>query len=230
MKHQLTKRIGFKSLKVLFFGLLLMIWLVPFTCSAETGSVIIATDTSFEVGDKVTVTVKYTASTLGLIDGELRYDPDMLKFISGGTSSDSAAGVIKMNKQLNGEKEQLFTIRFEAVGSGSDFFLVNTFQLKDKESTDLGKPGASVKLIVTETPTQPVVDDPATTPEDPIDVPEAPIVDPATETPATIEQPVTDEENKMAPNTLWVFVGAITATTFLIVISLIVVYRKKKSD
>jgi len=202
-------------------------WLAPHSIFAETGSVIIASDTSVQVGDSMTVTVKYAASSLGLIDGELRYNPDMLKYVSGGTSINQGGGIIKMNKTLTGETSQLFVIKFKVVGAGSDFFLVNTFQLKDKTNNDLGTPGASVKLVAKD----PVVE-PA--PEDPVVIPEEPAVDPSTETPAVTDDPVitdentaTDTKNETAPDTLWVFVGAIAATTVLLVISLVIVNRRK---
>lgn len=217
-----------QSIKMMLIALLCALWLVPFSSYAEAGTVIISSDTSVEVGDTLTVTVKYAASSLGLIEGELRYDPDMLTYISGGTVGDPNAGVVTLSKEMKGEKEQLFTIRFKAVGSGSDFFLVNTFQLKDKENTDLGKPGASVKLIVTKIQSQPSVEEPVVTPEDPVVAPEDPITDPTTETPDATENPAKDAETETAPNTLWVFAGAIAVTTALLLISLLLVNRKKK--
>lgn len=219
------------------------LWLVPATVYGETGTVIIASDTSAQIGDTLNVTVKYSGSSLGLLDGELRYDPDMLKYVSGGTSADPAGGVIKMKKELTGETSQQFTIRFVAVGAGSDFFLVNTFQLKDGDGNDLGKPGASVKLIVSETAAP-------TDPEDPIVAPDAedPVDNPSTDTPGTDEDPDTDEpatdgdatddaaddgtnvpEESKTIDTMWVLAGAIAATTVLLVIALIVANRRRKA-
>lgn len=215
--------------------------LQPMAVHAETGVVIIASDTSAKVGDSMNVTIKYSASSLGLIDGELRYDPDMLKYISGGTSADPASGVIKMNKQLAGETSQLFTIRFVAVGQGSDFFLVNTFQLKDGEGTDLGKPGASVKLIVSEVPAQSETEEPVVAPDDSVD-------NPSTDSPDISENPDTENtatdsdttENAMddgtkAPSdtktidTMWVLIAAIAATSVLLVLALAIVHRRRKT-
>lgn len=204
----------------------------PLTVHAETGAVIIAADTSLQVGDTLQVTVKYSAAGLGLIDGELRYDPDMLKYVSGGTSADPNGGSIKLYKKMAGETSQLFTIRFVAVGSGSDFFLVNTFQLKDNVGNDLGKPGASVKLIVSDESPQP-------DPEQPIVAPDEPIEDPVVDVPDTTENPntekagadsdVTDSDSEEnTPETMWVFIGAIGVTIVLLVFSLILVNRRRK--
>lgn len=245
MKHR------FRAFKWILLLLLCVAWfnpmgfsqvsLQPMTAHAETGVVIIAADTSVRVGDSLNVTVKYSASGLGLIDGELRYDPDMLKYVSGGTSATPTDGVIKMNKQLAGETSQLFTIRFVAIGPGSDFFLVNTFQLKDGKGNDLGKPGASVKLIVSEVPA-------ATDPEEPVTEPEDSIDNPSTDTPDTTEDPGTDEpatdsdatdngtdDGTNAPSdskgidSMWVLIGTIAATTVLLVLALVVVNRRRKA-
>lgn len=218
-----------RNVKMILIAFLCAVWLFPVTSFAETGAVIIAADTSVEVGDTVSVTVKYTATSLGTIDGILLYNPDMLKFVSGSAVSNPSAGTIKMNSTLKGEKSQIYTIRFVAVGTGSNYFVVNTLQLKDADNNDLGKPGASVKYTISDTATP-------QTPEDPVVAPEDPIDEPSTETPTTIEdpstdgdEPLTEDTNEKAPYTLWVLAGAIAATTVLIVISLMIVNRKKKS-
>jgi hypothetical protein len=235
-----------RPFKMILIGLLCSLWLIPMwfeppAAFAETGTVIIASDTSIQVGDTLYVTVKYAASSLGSIDGELRYDPDMLKFVSGGTSSDPAGGVVKMTKELAGEASQIFTIRFVAVGAGSDFFVVNTFQLKDDNDNDLGKPGASVKLTVTKVAASQDPEEPVVVPEEPSDNPttETPDSsdDPAAEAPVVDDEPVNNpnptnstETDQEAPDTMWVILGAIGATTALLVLALILVNRRRKPN
>jgi hypothetical protein len=86
-----------------------------------------------------------------------------------------------------------------------------------------------VKLIVTE-----IVGQPA--PQDPVVAPENGVIAPSTETPTTDnnpisvhDEPVADTLTKTAPDTLWVFVGAITVTILLLVISFLMIHRKKKA-
>jgi len=220
----------FQNMKMVLIAFLFAVWLIPVYSFAESGSVIIASDTSVEVGDTLSVTVKYNASNLGMIDGVLLYNPDLLKYISGSAVSNPVAGTIKMNSTLKGESSQIYTIRFVAVGAGSNYFVVNTLQLKDTSNNDLGKPGASVRYAISDTAAP-------QTPEEPVVTPEDPITDPSTETPIDVDEPssgdkepLTDTENEKAPDTLWVLLGAIAATTILIVISLMLVNRKKKLD
>lgn len=219
-----------QQIKMILIAFLFAIIIIPVNGFAETGTVTIASDTSLEVGDTFTVSVRYTSSSLGYIDGELQYNPDLLKFVSGTAVSNPIAGSIKMNSTLKGEVSQLYTIRFVAVGTGSNYFVVNTLQLKDVDSNDLGKPGASVKYSITD-PTIPQA------PEDPVIAPEDSVDEPVIENPTTTddlanvdEEPLVDTENKTAPDTIWVFVGAIFITIILIIVSLYLVVRKKKSS
>jgi hypothetical protein len=213
------------------------IFIFPAATYAETGNVIIASDTSAQVGDSLAVTVKYSASSLGQVNGELRYDPHMLKYVSGGTSSDPDKGIVRFDKAVDGVSSVQFVVHFEAFAEGSDFFLVNTSALLDDKGADLGKPGASVKLTVSEPAENPPADEPAVAPD-------TPAADPSTDTPTTVddpsnaddtpaavdESPATDTETEKAPDTIWVFVGAIAATTVLLILAIAVARHRRKSE
>ena len=148
--------------------------------------------------------------------------------------------IINFVKAVDGDSFVQFVVRFEAVGAGSDFFLVNTFKLLDSKGADLGKPGASVKLTVTEQAEAPPADDPVVAPDTPdedtsTDNQDDPAVvdnpSNADDTPAAVdEDPATDAETEKAPDTLWVFVGAIAATTVLLILAIAVVRHRRKSE
>jgi hypothetical protein len=214
-------------IKMIIMALLCAGLLIPYSCFAETGMVSIATKTSMEVGDTLTVTVKYAASSIGLIDGVLRYDPTKLQFVSAGTAKLQSAGMLKLYKEPKGAPVQLFTIHFKAIGPGSSYCLVNTSQYVDGQQKDLGKPGASVRLAISKVATEPVVKDPVVTPADPV---VDPVTKPSSETPTPVETPVSNTQNEKAPDTLWVYVGAIVITSVLLVLALIIVNRKRDSD
>lgn len=222
------------NVKTILIAFLCVVWLFPVSSFAETGSVIIASDTSVEVGDTLSVTVKYSASRLGFVEGELLYNPALLKYVSGSATSSPKAGTIKMSSTLTGEPFQLYTIRFVAVGAGSNYFVANTFQLKDADNNDLGKPGASVRYTILAHATPQAPEDPVVTSEDPVVAPNDSDSNPATETPNNTEDPATEEDtipvdpqNEKAPDTLWVFAGAIGVTILLIIISFLIVNRKR---
>lgn len=204
------------------FALLLLLTMAPAPVYGAA-SVIIATDTTLEVGDTFTVTVKYTADSLGRINGELRYDPDMLQYISGGSSGQSA-GIVQLNTGLAGEKTYTYTIKFTAIGAGEDFFLVNTFELVNGDEEDLGNPGASVPLTVTDPQEAPATEEPGT------DQPADPDPDPgSTDTPDS-DNPDTDtpEASKETPATLWVYAGVVGLTSLLLLAAVLVVRHGSK--
>jgi len=81
-----------QNMKRLLIAFLCVVWLLPVSSFAETGSVTIASDTSVEVVDTLYVTVKYSASSLGYVEGEFLYNPALLKFVSVTEISNSTVG------------------------------------------------------------------------------------------------------------------------------------------
>ena len=189
----------------------------PLTAFAETGEVTIAADTSIEVGDSLSVTVNYSASSLGRINGQLIYDTDLLKYVSGGTSDD-AAGIVQLNTGLNGETAKSFVIHFKATGAGTDFLQVQTLDLYDADEADLGNPGASVKIKVAEA-ASPVKEDDSTV--------ETPTTDTGT-TDSDSDSSDTSTDNEKTPDTMWVYAGAMGITLILLIIAITVSRRKRK--
>lgn len=191
------------------------------------GSVIIATDTSLEVGQSFTVTVKYTAESIGRIKGELRYDPDMLEYISGGSSGQSA-GIVQLSTGLSGETSYAYYVRFKVVGPGKNFFLVNTFEFVNGDEEDLGNPGASVAIQATQPEDEPAAQEPdPARPEDPgAGQPEAEDPDdtPDDETPGTQNPP----GKQQAPGTHWVYAGALALTSLLLLAAILIVRHGRR--
>jgi hypothetical protein len=204
------------------FALLLLL-MVPPVAVYGAASVIIATDTTLEVGETFTVTVKYSAESLGRISGELRYDPDMLKYISGGSSSQSA-GIVQLSTGLSGEKTYTYTIKFTAIGAGKDFFLVNTFELVNGDEEDLGNPGASVPLTVTASPEDPATEDPGTDQPSDQDPDPSPTDTPDSENPGTD----TPAASKETPATRWVYAGVVGLTSLLLLAAVLFVRHGSK--
>lgn len=207
-----------------FAALLLLLTMLPVSVYGAA-SVIIATDTTLEVGDTFTVTVKYSAESLGRINGELRYDPDMLKYISGGSSGQSA-GIVQLNTGLSGEKTYTYTIKFTAIGAGKDFFLVNTFELVNGDEEDLGNPGASVPLTVQASQEDPATEDPGTDQPADQDPDPNPTDTPDSDTPGTDTPAATKE----TPATLWVYAGVVGLTSLLLLAAILVVRHGSKKN
>jgi len=199
-------------------AMLCIILMTPILSSAETGSVTIAAKTSFQVGDTMDVTVKYAASSLGRINGQLIYDPDLLQYISGGTSG-SAAGIVQMSRGMDGQSSQSFTIHFKALIAGADYLQVQTLELVDLDERDLGNPGASVKYTIKEVPTEDNGDS-TITPDDS----SSKTSDSVDNNNGSVDESTTNK----APDTIWIYAGAIAVTSILLILAIVISRQKRK--
>lgn len=132
-----------------------------------TPSVFAASTVSISGGDQVkggetfTVTVIYSGSQIGSVNGSMTYDTSKLNYLSGGSSSGNT-GYIQLRE--NGSGSISFQIKFQAVGDGSTTLKVSTSEMYDVNDNALDNPSASktVKVlgsadsdeVITETETQ----------------------------------------------------------------------------
>lgn len=212
--------------RVMIVSILCLFLMTPVFSCAETGGVAIAAKTSIHVGDTLNVTVNYSAASLGYINGRLSYDPDLLQYVSGGTG-DTAAGIVQMIKGLTGQPTRSFTIRFKALAAGTDYLQVQTIDLVDLDERDLGNPGASIKYVIKKVPEKDPTVDSVDNNDDSANISDNTTsgnsVDPADNS-GTVKQPTTEK----APDTIWIYVGAIAVTVLLLILAVVVSRRKRK--
>lgn len=97
-------------------------------------------------GETFTVTVTYSGSQIGSVNGSMTYDTSKLNYLSGGSSSGNT-GYIQLRE--NGSGSISFQIKFQAIGDGSTTLKVNTSEMYDMNENALDNPSATktVKVI-----------------------------------------------------------------------------------
>lgn len=97
-------------------------------------------------GETFTVTVTYSGSQIGSVNGSMTYDTNKLNYLSGGSSSGNT-GYIQLREMGSGSIS--FQIKFQAVGDGSTTLHVTTSEMYDVNDAALDTPSASktVKVI-----------------------------------------------------------------------------------
>lgn len=96
-------------------------------------------------GETFTVTVTYSGSQIGSVDGSMTYDTNKLNYLSGGSSSGNT-GYIQLREIGSGSIS--FQIKFQAVGDGSTTLKVNTSEMYDTSDNALDRPSTSKTVNV----------------------------------------------------------------------------------
>ena len=106
-----------KVLCVLLSVLFIMCFLnVP--SFADGKAVIALSKKNATVGENVTVSLTYSSNfKMYAIDGTLRYNNAVLKYVSGG--SQNIGSTVKITEGLSGEKSRTFKIVFKTLAAGS---------------------------------------------------------------------------------------------------------------
>jgi len=131
-----------KTLKtLLFLTAAVMISALSLTAVyAGSAKVAVNTKETVKVNQVFTVYVKYSGTDLGTVSSVLKYDPDVLKHVSGGEEAGSTAVTLKNN--IGGEDSFSFAVKFRAKKQGSTGLDVSTDSISDMQGQSLGTPVA----------------------------------------------------------------------------------------
>ena len=126
--------------------------ILAFVFPVMTPEVFAASNISITGGDDVrggetfTVTVTYSGSDIGSVNGTMEYDTGMLTYIDGGSSSGNT-GNIQLKGYGNGSVT--FDIKFQAVAEGSTTLDVSTYEMYSVNDEYLDNPSASKTVNIT---------------------------------------------------------------------------------
>lgn len=116
--------------------------MMPFflmTSFAATGRIAFS-DPSANVGEEVSVTMKFTCTSgqaLGNTDVMLAYDANMLEFINETENASGGAGAIRVWSGLDGKSEVSTTLRFKALQAGDTSITVTSWEGYDNDGQTL---------------------------------------------------------------------------------------------
>ncbi len=129
--------------------LILIIQLSSVCAFAADGTVDIISEASVKKGGSFTVTVRYS-DNVGRVDAGVRYDADVLEYVSGGNSSGSG-GYVDLSTAASGERI-VFQLEFNALRAGDTVIRVDTREMYDYEEREMNRPSSETSVTVTEDP------------------------------------------------------------------------------
>lgn len=130
-------------------SLILLLALCPFTVAAAANATVAFSANPLTVGDTLTVTVNFTADSIGAVDAQVTYNSSVLEFVSGNDASGSD-GVIRLAGYATaaGTASQRFTLTFKAIASGSSTVKVGSSTVYTWDETLAGNPTAGATVTV----------------------------------------------------------------------------------
>ncbi|GEM_PF-1337080 len=141
------KNAGSTVLLAVAFFVTAVITMLPANIYAA-GGVSISNAPSVQMGETFTVTVTYSKDNLARVSGMLTYDPDIITYISGGSSSGNG-GAVQLKRSAD-EGKVLFTLQFKAVKKGESSLKVKTGEMYNLDEQLISDcPSASAIVTVT---------------------------------------------------------------------------------
>ncbi len=204
--------------------IILFLVVAAFAVPLLTPRVFAASSVTISGGDQVkggetfTVTVTYSGSQIGSVNGGMTYDTSKLNYLSGGSSSGNT-GYIQLREMGNGSIS--FQIRFQAIGDGSTTLNVSTSEMYDTSDNPLDTPSASktVKVIGSASSDDVIKETQAETQE-------------ATATEETMESGVDEkgDEGEMTGSYLFLIISAAVLAIIIAVIAAVLIRKRGGKD
>ena len=122
------------------------------TAFAANASLSVSGSGSYTKGSTVTVTYKYSGSSIGGGTSNVTYNSSVLQYVScsGGIAPGSASGVFAVQfGDGNDHTSITITLTFKAIGTGSGNVSIKTTDLIDYEGNPLNFPSGSASITVT---------------------------------------------------------------------------------
>ena len=134
---------------ILMLAGLLVLFYTAVPVSAAS-SVKISGGNDVKVGDTFTVNVVFQGDSVGSVSANLKYDKNVLQYVSGGSSSGDT-GFVYLEKDVVDE-EMSFQIKFKAKDQGHTDISVETYEMYDMDYNYLGAPSANTSIDVAASP------------------------------------------------------------------------------
>ena len=159
-------------------------------------------------GETFTVTVTYSGDEIGRVVAGMNYDPTMLTYISGGSSSGNT-GYIALKNAGTGEALS-FQLKFQALKEGETTISVTTREMYDLAEQYMDNPSGSKVITISGDASEDELVEPSMAPEEDV-------------TPDTIG---VDEKEDETNYTMILAIGAAVAAILIIIIAIVI--RRKK--
>lgn len=120
----------------------------PLSAAAAANATIAFSSSALVIGDTLTVTVNFSADTVGAVNASLSYDSAVLQFVSGDGAA-GGGGLVKLTTWASSETSSLrFVLTFKALAAGSCTIQVTDSTVYAWDETLIGNPtaGATVKV------------------------------------------------------------------------------------
>lgn len=135
-----------KALTVFLSVLILLTSVFAIGAFAAGSTSVAFSSNSLNVGEKLTVTVKFSApETMYAVEGVLNYDSSVLKFEEGEDSNSSTAGSVIIAGSANGKSKSV-KITFSAIASGSSTISLSSPKYVSENEVNMDGCSASVSV------------------------------------------------------------------------------------
>lgn len=130
-------------------AVLCLLFAAPLTAAAETANAYLAfSANTVTVGDTVTVTASFTASSIGAVSAKVSYDPAVMQFVSGSNAA-GGNGTINLAAAATADGGSMkFPLTFKAIAAGSCTFSVGGAEVISWNYSPLGSPSAGATMKV----------------------------------------------------------------------------------
>ena len=135
-----------KALTVVLTAAILLVSVFTVGVFAKGSTSIAFSSNSLNVGDKLTVTVKFSApETMYAVEGVLNYDSSVLKFESGEDSNSSTPGSVIIAGSANGQAKSV-KVNFSAIAAGSSVISLSSPKYVSENEVNMEGCGASISV------------------------------------------------------------------------------------
>ncbi len=130
-------------------AVLCLLFAVPFTAAAETANAYLAfSANTVTVGDTVTVTASFTASSIGAVSAAVYYDPAVMEFVSGSNAA-GGNGTVNLAAAATADGSSMkFPLTFKAIAAGNCTFSIGGAEVISWDYAALGSPSAGATMKV----------------------------------------------------------------------------------
>lgn len=126
----------------------LLLTVCPLTAAAAPSATIAFSSSTLSPGDTLTVTVTFSADTVGAVDASMSYDSGVLQFVSGDGVS-GGGGVLKLALYASSEGSSLRTsLTFRALAAGSCPIRITSSAVYTWDEALAGNPTAGATVVV----------------------------------------------------------------------------------
>lgn len=88
----------------------------------------IQTNEGYKVGETFEITVVYTGTEFSRVNGQLEYDTDYIKYLSGGSSTGNS-GIVQINDYADENGQIKFNLKFEGKKAGDTQLRLDTYEI-----------------------------------------------------------------------------------------------------